>query len=184
MGTLPIKRPGPVRHTNSSGPRSSSRRRLHARVLAKQASQARAALHRSDWYNWVRPRHRSPQLQAPVWSASVVVLDPLPHHAPQVSTPDDQDPVQALSATRTDLPFHVRVRPRCRDRGPDHPYAGGLKDGVAGPSVLGVVIVDYETDRRSLQLPDQVPALLSDPVSIGIRRQREPDDRPAHQLHI
>jgi hypothetical protein len=51
-----------------------------------------------------------------MWSGLVVVLHPLPHHPLHVSTAHDLDPVKALSATRTDLPLHISVRCRGRDR--------------------------------------------------------------------
>ncbi len=85
-----------------------------------------------------------------MWSGLVVVLDPLPHHPLQVSTAGDQDPVQALSSPGTNLTLHVSVRPRCRDRGLDHPDALGSKYNVARSRELGVVVVNQEPNRRSV----------------------------------
>jgi hypothetical protein len=44
-----------------------------------------------------------------MWSVLVVMLRPLPHHPLQVPTAEDENPVQALSATGPDLPLHMRV---------------------------------------------------------------------------
>lgn len=76
----------------------------------------------------------------------VVVLDPFPHHSLQVTAPDDQHPIQAFSAPRADLPLHVCVRPRGRDRGLDDPHAFGLEHSVRRTGELGVVVVDHEAD--------------------------------------
>ena len=113
--------PSAVRHTYSSARRSSSRRSQLARVLAQQPSEAWPAAHGCGRDDRIRPGNRRSEVQAPMWSGLVVMLHPLPHHPLQVSTADDQDPVQALSATGTDLPLDVSVRLRCRDRSLDHP---------------------------------------------------------------
>ena len=116
--------------------------------------------------------------------SGVVVLDPFDHHPLEVSTPEDQDPIQALSTTRTDLSLHVGIGLRHRDRSLDYQNGLGSQHGVAGSGELGVVVVDQKPNRRSLQPPDQVAALLSDPGRVGIRRHSEPDDPPARELHI
>lgn len=166
-----------MRHTYSSARRSSSRRSQVARVLAQQPSEAWPAAHGCGRDDRIRPGNRRSEVQAPVWSGLVVMLHPLPHHPLQVSTADDQDPVQALSATGTDLPLNVSVRLRCRDRSLDHPHALGKEHRVSRTGVLGVVVVNQEANRRTVQLPGQVPALLSYPRCIWIGRHREPNDR-------
>jgi len=50
--------------------------------------------------------------------------------------------------------------------------------------ILGVVVVDHEADRRPLELPNQVPALLGYPGCIRIGSHCKPDDPPRCQLHI
>src|SRR5579859_2906932 len=120
------------------------------------------AAHSSRSYDRIGSGDRRLELQAPMRPGLVVVLDPLPHHQLQVSTADDQYPVQALVASGTDLALHVRIRFGRRDRGLDHPHALGTEHRVYRPSVLGVVIVNDEANRPTLELPDQVSALRSE----------------------
>ena len=99
-------------------------------------------------------------------SGLVVVLDPLSHHSLQVTVPNDQHPVQTLSASGADLSLDMRVRSRGRDRGLDYPHALGAKHSVSRAGQLGIVVMNHNANGRSLHLPDQVPALLRYPSCV------------------
>ena len=59
------------------------------------------------WFDgWIRRL----QPERPVWAMGVVVLDVDPEDLLEMAAPDDQQPVQALSADRANPPLRVGVR--------------------------------------------------------------------------
>src|SRR5216683_7050041 len=87
--------------------------------------------------------------QSPVGTGRVVVLEPLLQNALEMATVQDQNPVQALAPSRTNLPLHVGIGLGCCNRRPGHFDTCRLKDNVGAAAVLGVVIVDQEASVDS-----------------------------------
>src|SRR5215218_270875 len=84
------------------------------------------------------------QPERPVWAMGVVVLDVDPQHLLEVSSPGDQQPVQALGPDRPDPAFGVGVgvgRLYRRDQ-----YLGAVRteDVVEGPGELRIPIANKE----------------------------------------
>ncbi len=108
--------------------------------------------------------------KARLWGSTVIVVDVLRHHRPEVTLGEDQHAVCRLppGTLRPALGDSVRLgRPR---RLPDHAYAFGAKDLVKGGREFGVPVPDQ--DGRSqlavAQVPREVPGLLRDPGGIGV----------------
>ena len=89
-------------------------------VLVKQAPKEVASVHSGSsilsdvgqpggWTRRFQPKR-------PVWTMPVVVLDIDPEDLFQVTSADDQQPVEALGTDGTDPPLRMDVRVRCLDR--------------------------------------------------------------------
>jgi hypothetical protein len=100
----------------------------------------------------------------------VVVLEIDPEDLLQVPLPDDQQPVQALSADGTDPPLRVGVRVRRLDRRNEHLGALGAEHVVERATELGIPIAQQELDAAPLlaEHQQQVPCLLGDPGAVGV----------------
>src|SRR5437868_9390895 len=98
----------------------------------------------------------------------VVVSDVLAQHPLQLLARDDQDPVQTLAPDTADPTLRVRLRPRRRQRRPDHPDTLGAEDLVEAARELAVAVADQEARPPLVQAHDQVTRLLLDPGAIGV----------------
>ncbi len=74
----------------------------------------------------------------------VVVLDILGKDHLEVTSSEDEHPIEALAPQRTDRPLANGVRPKCPGRGLDDPDALGPNDLVEEPGELGVLVHDLE----------------------------------------
>ena len=107
-------------------------------VLVKQATKEVASAHpgspsladQGQTGGWARRF----QAKRSVWTAPVVVLDVDPEGLLQVTTADDQQPVQALGPDGTDPPLRIGVGIRRLDRCQHDPHPGRLGgcDGIRG----------------------------------------------------
>jgi hypothetical protein len=111
-------------------------------------------------------------IQCAVGPMVVEMRHVLGQHALEVAAVDDQHPVGQLTADGADSAFGDRVRLRCSHRcAPDaDAFAGG--DGVDCVGELGVAIPDQERalSRAVAEVHQEVACLLSDPSSVGVRR--------------
>ena len=78
--------------------------------------------------------------------APVVVPAVDAEHVLEMSSAEDQDPVEAVGADRADPAFGVGVRVRRLDRCADHLDGLGAEDLVEGVAELGVAVVDQEPE--------------------------------------
>src|SRR5665213_1436007 len=103
--------------------------------------------------------------QCPVRPVSVVVGDVLGQDSFQMSTTEDEHPVEALSTYGADEALGEGVGLRSPDRGADDPDAFGPEDLVETRGELGVPVTDQELDGMDpiLQHHGQVPRLLDNP---------------------
>ena len=81
-----------------------------------------------------------------MWPPAVVVLGVGPKRLIEVSSTEDEGPVETLGPDGLDHPFRVGVRIRGPDRGPDHPRPFRANDLIEGMSELGVLVADEEPD--------------------------------------
>jgi hypothetical protein len=113
---------------------------------------------------------RRREIQGTVRAVSVVVIDVGPQHPLKVAAVGDQQPAQALSPA---VPTNrsAIVGPGSFDRSPDDLDSLAAEDLVEGAAELGVVVSDQEPGRRPpvRKLPGEVPRLLGDPGSAGVR---------------
>jgi len=79
-----------------------------------------------------------------VWTMSVVVLDVHPEDVLQVTTADDQQPVQALGANRPDPTLRVGVRVRRLERRDEPLGALGVEHVVEAATELGVAVAEHK----------------------------------------
>ena len=106
-----------------------------------------------------------------VWTMSVVVLDIDPEDLLQVTTADDQQPVEALGPDGTDPPLRIGVGVRRLDRRDEHLGALGLEHLVEPTTALRVAVAEHKAQSlSSLRCrQEQVAGLLGDPGTIGVR---------------
>jgi hypothetical protein len=111
-------------------------------------------------------------LQPPVCPVPVVVLDVDPEDLPQVTTADDQQPVEALGAHRTNPPLRVGVRVRRLHRRHEHVDTLRLKHVIEPAAELRVSIANEEAHPASsfVQGQQQVAGLLGNPGAVGVGR--------------
>jgi hypothetical protein len=94
---------------------------------------------------------------------------------------EDQDPVEAVGANRTQRSACAFAFGRL-DRCADHSHAFGPEDLIEGVAELRVAVVDEEPERLLLtQLHDEVASLLGDPVSVRVRRAGDVLDPPCRE---
>src|SRR5664280_1287135 len=103
--------------------------------------------------------------QGPVRPVLVVMDHVLGQDSLQMSTTEDEHPVEALSAYGADEALGEGVGLRSSDRGTDDPDALGLEDLVEARGELGVPVMDQELDWMDpiFQHHGQVPRLLDNP---------------------
>ena len=108
----------------------------------------------------------------PVWAMLVVVLDIHPEDLFQVTTANDQQPVEALGADGTDPPLGIGVRVRRLDRRDEHLGALGAEHVVEPATELRVAVAEHKAPSLSSIRcrQEQVAGLLGDPGSIGVGR--------------
>ena len=122
-------------------------------VLVKQATKEVASAHPGSpsladqgqtggWLRWFEPKRS-------VWAMLVVVLDVHPEDLLQVTTADDQQPVQALGADGTDPPLRVGVRVWRLDRRDEHLGALGAEHVVEPTTELGVAVAEHKAQSPS-----------------------------------
>jgi hypothetical protein len=89
-----------------------------------------------------------------------------------VSTPEDEDPIEAVVADGAYPALGERVRVRRLHGRPDHLDSLAAKDLVESPAELAVTVVDQQPERPFLlaQLHREITRLLRHPGSGGIRR--------------
>src|ERR1035437_4163771 len=109
----------------------------------------------------------------------VVVLDVLGKDDFEVTTAEEEEPVEALPTDRADEPFGEGVRPWCPDRRLDGPDSFGREDGVEGRREFGVAVADQELGRRRPfgEVEAEIAGLLGHPACDGFGRDSgEPDE--------
>ena len=112
-------------------------------------------------------------------SLAVVVIDVLPKNQTQVALAEDEQPVQGLVAQGLDHPLAMCVGFRASERRKGHLGTLGAEHVIELVDELGIAIVDGELDwsLKLVQLPGQVPCLLSDPggrLAANLRRADGP----------
>ena len=143
-------------------------------VLVKQATEEVASLHPGSpsladqgqtggWARWFQPKRS-------VRTMPVVVLDIDPEDLLQVTTANDQQPVQALGADGTDPPLRIGVRVRRLDRRNEHLGALGAEHVVEATTELRVPVADKKAHPPAAlgQHQEQVAGLLGDPGAAGV----------------
>jgi hypothetical protein len=93
---------------------------------------------------------------------AVVMLDVLVKDDFEMSTTEDEDPVETFSSYRADEALSEGVGTGRSNRSPDDPDAPGEEDLVEAGGELGVAISDQEPDGPGTvgELIGQVPSLL------------------------
>ena len=91
-------------------------------------------------------------------------------HSRELSSVEDEEPVQALGACGADEAFGDRVRFGRADRRLDDPDAFSSEDGVEVACEFAVTVADQEANWvRSLgECPGELTGLLGDPGAAGI----------------
>nr|WP_222849141.1 hypothetical protein [Trebonia kvetii] len=98
-------------------------------------------------------------------AVTVIVLDILGQHLPQVLLAEDEHVVQALAAQRPYEPFREGVRPRRPDGRLDHPHAVAGEDVVECRGELAVPVADQESELPGplAEVHQEVAGLLDGP---------------------
>jgi hypothetical protein len=114
----------------------------------------------------------------------VVVPDVSPKDAVEVSSAEDEGPVQALGSDRPHPSFAGGVGVRGPDRGEDDAHALGPEHLVEGAGEFGVPVVDQERGGASLILEGngEVPGLLGRPSRVRVRCHPSQADLPPPDL--
>ena len=107
-----------------------------------------------------------------VWTMLVVVLDIPPEDLLQVTTADDQQPVEALGTDGTDPTLGVGGRVRRLDRRDDHLGALGAEHVVEPTTELRVAVAEHKAQSLSFSRcpQEQVAGLPGDPGTIWVAR--------------
>src|ERR1039457_3866875 len=103
---------------------------------------------------------------------AVVVLDVLVDDGLEMSTTEDEHPVQTFTPDSTDEALSDGGCTGRPDRSADGPDTFGAEDLVEAGRELGVTIADQEFDRPGSlgQFIGQIPGLLDHPGASRIRR--------------
>jgi hypothetical protein len=114
----------------------------------------------------------------------VVMLDVGRKDALEVTSTDDQEPVEALAAYRADPSFGERVRIWCSHGCADRPDALGAEHLVERGRELAVTVVDQEPDRLASfdERLDDVPCPSGDPLPGRVRGDARQMHLPRRQL--
>jgi hypothetical protein len=83
----------------------------------------------------------------------VVVLEPGREHTLEMGAVEDQDPVQALAPSRSNLPLDVRIGLGRCDRRSSHLNAFRPEDKIGATALLGIVIVDQHPGLQHIYVP-------------------------------
>ncbi len=119
-----------------------------------------------------RRRVRRSEVEAAVRPPRVVVGDVLAEHPFEMTSTEDERPVQALGSDGVHLSLGEGVRPRSPERGENDPHSLAREDAIEAPRVHGVPIPEEEAKRPvSGQVPSEVPSLLGDPGGVGMPRR-------------
>ena len=78
---------------------------------------------------------------------AVVVLDVFVDDGFEMSTAEDEHPIQTFTSDGPDKPFSKGICTGCPDRGVDDPNAFGTEDLIEARGELGVPVPDKELDR-------------------------------------
>jgi hypothetical protein len=120
-------------------------------VFVDESAESVASVDLDGWLRTVEARappwYRCCQLERSVGPVSVVVVDVDAQDAFKLSSPCDQEPVEAVATDGADLAFGERVRVRRPKRGADDLDTLAAEDVVEGAAEFGVAVVDQETDR-------------------------------------
>src|SRR5664280_2861405 len=108
--------------------------------------------------------HGHTEIDATMWTLSVVVGDVLPKHSLQLPASEDEHVVETFVAHGSHPAFRVGIGPGRSDRCLDHPDALGAQDLVEAGRELGVPIRDQELDGSTAvyKAADQVASHLGD----------------------
>src|SRR5215218_6111000 len=145
-------------------------------VLVKQATKEVASAHPGSrsLADQVQPGGwtRRFQRERPVGTVAVVVLDIHPEDLLQVTTANDQQPVQALGANRPDPTLRVGVRVRRLDRRDEHLGALGAEHVVESATELRVAVAEHKAQSLSSLgcRQEEVAGLLGDPAAVRVGR--------------
>jgi hypothetical protein len=117
----------------------------------------------------VRPRPAD-ELERSVRPVAVVIVDVGVEHALEVSSAEEQDPVETFTSDGADEALGVGVRLRRAYRCADHLDPFAPEDLVEDGGVLAVAITNQETDRyRALgQRPRELAGLLDYLAAVGV----------------
>jgi hypothetical protein len=78
---------------------------------------------------------------------AVVVLGVLMHDGSEMSTTEDEHPVETFTPDSADETLSEGVATRCPNRSSDDPDALGAEDLIESGCELGIAIADQELDR-------------------------------------
>jgi hypothetical protein len=110
------------------------------------------------------------EVERPVWPVAVVVVGEDPEHLLEVSSAEDQTPVEALGAGGANeaLGDGVRLRRSHRRANDLEPFAA--EHVVEAARELAVSIANQEAERRRAfrERPGELSGLLGDPGAAGI----------------
>ena len=109
-------------------------------------------------------------IDALVGTSRVVVVHELKQDAPQMSSIEDENEIQAFFSGSADPAFRECVGVGSLERNIDDMKAFRLEDCIKGQAERAIVIMDQEPKRCISigKFPDQLPGLLSNPELIGI----------------
>jgi hypothetical protein len=108
--------------------------------------------------------HGHTEIDATMWTLSVVVSDVPPKHSLQMPASEDEHVAETFVAHGSHPAFCVGIGPGRSDRRLDHPDALGAQHLVEAGRELGVPIPDQELDGSTAihQITDQVASHLGD----------------------
>src|SRR5262245_53423666 len=113
---------------------------------------------------------RRRELQGPMRSMDVVMIDENRQGALEMLGTYNQQPVQALGPSGPDEPFRNSVRLRKVDRCPYDSDALRLEHGIEAVREFAIVIANQKTKRlwSVAERPRDLPRLLRDPLGAGM----------------
>src|ERR1019366_3451765 len=109
-------------------------------------------------------RHRHAKVKSPVRTLFVVMPDVLAQNRVEVTTAEDEHPVEAFCPYRPHPTFRIGVGPRRANRCLDHPDALGGEYLVEAGCELRIPVPDQELDRSTAvdEVTDEVARHLGD----------------------
>jgi hypothetical protein len=112
----------------------------------------------------------------------VVVVDIDAQHSFEVAVVEDQQPVEALGAHRSDEALGDSVRLGRLDRCPQDPDPFAAEDLIEGAAVFAVSVAEQEADLLFGEEEAEVAGLLGDQASIGVAGAAGQQDAAAGML--